>query len=118
MPTTPKRLAAVIGGGPPGRCLAELGRAAERPPAQLGTARRGTVTARRGPRSTQRGRSRGYGVMTYVTLAGLVVLLMFALVQWVGRLRRTLFQGRRSYRHGGDSDWECSSQRRVRLRRQ
>jgi hypothetical protein len=56
--------------------------------------------------------------MTYVTLAGLVVLVMFALVQWVGQLRRTLVQGRRSYRHGGDSDWECSSQRRVRLRRQ
>jgi hypothetical protein len=56
--------------------------------------------------------------MIYVTLAGLMVLVMFALVQGMGQLRRTLFQGRRSYRHGGDSDWECSSQRRVRLRRQ
>lgn len=55
--------------------------------------------------------------MTYVTLAGLVVLLMFALVQGLGQLRRSLFQSR-SYRHGDDSDWECSSQRRVRLRRQ
>ncbi|MDB5065265.1 MAG: hypothetical protein JWM18_1699 [Chloroflexi bacterium] len=53
--------------------------------------------------------------MTYVTLAGLVVLVMFALFQGLGQLRRNLFQSR-SYRHGDDSDWEC--QRRVRLRRQ
>jgi hypothetical protein len=56
--------------------------------------------------------------MTYVTLAGLVVLLMFGVVQGLGQLRRNLSQSRRSYRHGDDSDWECSSQRRVRLRRQ
>ncbi|HEY0411349.1 MAG TPA: hypothetical protein VGE42_13895 [Candidatus Dormibacteraeota bacterium] len=57
--------------------------------------------------------------MTYVTLAGLVVLLMFALLQGLGQLRRRLSQTRtRTFRHGDDSDWECSSQRRVRLRRQ
>lgn len=54
--------------------------------------------------------------MTYVTLAGLVVLMMFALVQWLGQLRRDIFQTR-SYRHGDDSEWECSCQRRLRLRR-
>ncbi len=54
--------------------------------------------------------------MTYVTVAGLVVLVMFALLQWLGQLRRTLFQTR-SFRHGHDSEWECSSERRVRLRR-
>jgi hypothetical protein len=55
--------------------------------------------------------------MTYVTLVGLLVLVMFALLQGLGQLRRRLSQTR-SFRHGDDSDWECSSQRRVRLRRQ
>ncbi len=54
--------------------------------------------------------------MTYVTLAGLVVLIVFALVQWIGQLRRNLFPTR-SYRHRDDSDWECSSELRLRLRR-
>jgi hypothetical protein len=57
--------------------------------------------------------------MTYVTLAGLVVLTMFALLQGLGQLRRRLSQTRtRTFRHGDDSDWECSSQLRVPLRRQ
>lgn len=54
--------------------------------------------------------------MTYVTVAGLIVLLMFALIQWMGQLRRSLFQSR-SFRHGDDTEWECSSERRMRLRR-
>jgi hypothetical protein len=55
-------------------------------------------------------------VMAYVTLAGLVVLVLFALVQWLGQVRRNLFQTT-SYRHGDDDEWECSSERRLRRRR-
>jgi hypothetical protein len=54
--------------------------------------------------------------VTYVTLAGIVVLLVFALVQWLGQMRRTLTASR-PYRHRGDADWECSTERRLRLRR-
>jgi hypothetical protein len=55
-------------------------------------------------------------VMAYVTLAGLVVLVLFALVQWLGQVRRDLFQTT-SFRHGDDDEWECSSERRLRRRR-
>ena len=54
--------------------------------------------------------------MTYVTLAGLVVLLLFGLAQWMGQVRRNLASSR-PYRHGDDPDWECSTERRLRLRR-
>jgi hypothetical protein len=54
--------------------------------------------------------------MTYVTLAGLLVLVLFALVQWLSQVRRNLFQAP-PFRHGDDVEWECSSERRVRLRR-
>jgi len=55
-------------------------------------------------------------MMAYVTLAGMVVLLLFALVQWMGQVRRSL-TSTRSYRHGDDVDWECTTERRLRLRR-
>jgi len=54
--------------------------------------------------------------MAYVTLAGLIVLLLFGLVQWMGQVRRGVSSSR-PYRHGHDSDWECSTERRLRLRR-
>ena len=54
--------------------------------------------------------------MGYLSLAGLVVLLLFALVEVLGHMRRGLVSSR-SYRHGDDSDWECSSQLRFRSRR-
>lgn len=53
--------------------------------------------------------------MGYVSLAGLLVLLLFALFEVWGHMRRSL-ESSRSYRHGDDSDWECSSQLRFRRR--
>ncbi|HEX6493286.1 MAG TPA: hypothetical protein VF112_07215 [Candidatus Dormibacteraeota bacterium] len=54
--------------------------------------------------------------MAYVTLAGLIVLLLFGLVQWTGQVRRNL-DAARPYRHGDDPEWDCSTERRLRLRR-
>jgi hypothetical protein len=54
--------------------------------------------------------------MAYVTLAGLIVLLLLALVQWTGQMRRNVASSR-PYRHGDDPEWECSTERRLRLRR-
>ena len=54
--------------------------------------------------------------MTYVFLAGLSVLLLFHLSQRVGHLRRSVLQYR-SFRHGDDDEWECTAERRIRLRR-
>jgi hypothetical protein len=52
--------------------------------------------------------------MTYLTVAGLVLLLLVALPGWLGSVRRRLFPGRPS-RFG--EDWEVSSRVRVRPRR-
>jgi hypothetical protein len=52
--------------------------------------------------------------MTYLILAGLVILLLVALPGWIGTMRRRLFPARTS-RYG--EDWEVSSKVRVRPRR-
>jgi hypothetical protein len=52
--------------------------------------------------------------MTYLTLAGLVLLLLVALPGWIGGLRRRLFPARPS-RYG--EEWEVSTSLRVRPRR-
>jgi len=51
--------------------------------------------------------------MSYVMLAGLMLLLVLVLVQWMGHLRRRLLAGPATPRHGADDDWECSTGWRV-----
>jgi hypothetical protein len=55
-------------------------------------------------------------VMSYVMLAGLLLLLVLALVEGAGHLRRRLLAGPPP-RHGEDPDWVCSSGWRLPERR-